>query len=416
MKNTKAVILAAGKGTRMKSDTPKVLHLLCGKPMVQYVIDAAKSAGIEDIVCVVGYGAGKVRGVIQGAGAAVQEKALGSGDALGSAAAKLKGFTGDVVVLCGDAPLVSPGTIKNLVRAHKDEGNFCTVLTTFMSDPTGYGRVMRNDEGGIVKIIEETEASVYDKAVEEVNVGVYCFTCPDVFSLLRQLGNKNKKGEYFLTDILELARKKKLALGSAATDDPAEAIGVNSRVQLAAASKVLYARTARRLMEEGVTILDPETTFIESGVKIGSDTTVHPNTVISNGVSIGRGGSVGPFARIRSGCAIGRGVEIGNFVELVRTSVGDGSKVKHLTYLGDAVVGKNVNIGAGTITANYDGEGKRKTEIGDRAFIGSGTVLVAPVRVGKGAVTGAGAVVTKNHDVPPGKVYVGVPAKELIKT
>jgi bifunctional UDP-N-acetylglucosamine pyrophosphorylase/glucosamine-1-phosphate N-acetyltransferase len=413
MKNIKAVILAAGKGTRMKSNMPKVLHTLCGKPMIQYVVDAARGAGIEDIICVIGHGAEEVRKHLEGVKTVPQKKPLGSGDALNSAGELLEGFEGDLVVLCGDAPLVKEDTIKRLIKAHRDEGNSCTVLTTKMGDPTGYGRISRNDDGAIVKIVEETEASVYDKAIEEINVGAYCFKCSGLFEILGRIKSGNKKGEYFLTDVVELARKERAKIGSAGTDDSNEAIGINSRRQLAMASKVLYARTADRLMDAGVTIVEPGTVFIDKGALVGPDTVIHPNTVIADGVKIGSGCSIGPFARIRRGCEIGDRAEIGNFVELVRTSIGDGSKVKHLTYLGDAVIGKDVNIGAGTITANYDGKGKYKTRIDDKAFIGSGTVLVAPVKVGKGAVTGAGAVLTKNHDIPPGKVYVGIPAREI---
>jgi len=284
-----------------------------------------------------------------------------------------------------------------------------------MDDPAGYGRIKRDKDGNVTGITEEIEATGREKAVKEINVGTYCFRGDILFSLLNEVKNDNKKGEYFLTDIISLMRRKGLKIGAVSTDDSGEAIGINSRKDLSVAAKILQKRTALRLMESGVTIADPGTTYIAEDARIGKDTVIHPHTIIESGVAIGRDCSIGPFARIRPGCRLADNVEIGNFVELVRTRIGNKTKVKHHTYLGDAVLGRNINIGAGTITANYDGKGKYATHIGDGAFIGSGTILVAPVRIGKKAVTGAGAVVTKNHDVPAGAVVVGIPARVLRK-
>ncbi len=412
-KKMKAVILAAGLGTRMKSSAPKVLHHLHGKPMIEYVLDAVRGSGIDDIICVIGHKVDMVKEYIKGAQIAVQSRPLGSGDAINQAREPLKDFTGDIMVLCGDAPLVMPETLRRLRNEHKNENNSCTILTTKMSDPTGYGRIIRDGQA-ITGIIEETEASAHEKAVEEVNVGVYCFKSGDLFSLIDQIKGDNAKGEYFLTDIISLFHRKNLKVGSLITGDSDEALGINSRKDLALACKVLQKRSIERLMDRGVTIVDPDSTYIDGGADIGEDTIIRPHTIIEKNVKIGRDCSIGPFARIRPGSELKDGVEIGNFVELVRTRVGSSTRIKHHTYMGDAIIGRDVNIGAGTITANYDGKKKNTTRIGDGAFIGVGTILIAPVNIGKGATTGAGAVVTKNCDVPPGAVVVGVPAKRKI--
>ncbi len=412
-KKIKAVILAGGLGTRMKSRTPKVLHPLGDKPMIRHIVDTVRSSGVKDILCVVGHGAEQVEGNLKDVKTVIQRRPLGSGDALGQAKDTLKNFRGDILVLCGDEPLIRRQTLERLMRSHTNEDNFCTLLTTHMMNPTGYGRILRDDNGEIINIIEETEASIYDKAIEEINVGVYCFKNEGLFSFLKKIRNENKKGEYFLTDIIPLLKKKGLKVGSYKTDDPDEAIGVNSRRDLCMAEKILRRRTAGELMYKGVTITDPETIYISQDARIGEDTTIFPHTIIEGRVKIGKGCRIGPFARIRPGCELKDGVEIGNFVELVRTKVGSKAKIKHHTYLGDAIIGKDVNVGAGTITANYDGEEKCVTRIEDGAFIGSGTILVAPVKVGRNAKTGAGAVITKNRNVPAGSVVVGIPARIL---
>jgi len=411
----KAIILAAGLGTRMKSKTPKALHAIAGRPMIDRILDAVRALGAKEIVCVLGHNAGAVKKHISGVKVAIQDKPLGSGDAAGKAASALDGYKGTLLLLCGDTPLVRPETLKALAASHAKDKNFCTLTTTEMPDPAGYGRIKRDNSGAIAGIIEETEASAREKAIKEINVGAYAFKADELFGLLKEIKNDNTKGEYFLTDVITLAREKGLKIGSVSTEDPDEALGVNSRKGLAAAEKIARRRIAERLMAAGVTIKDPASTYLEEDIEIGGDTIIYPHTVIESGARIGKDCAIGPFARIRTGTTIKDGAEIGNFVEIVRTSIGAGSTVKHHTYLGDAKIGKNVNIGAGTITANYDGKTKSVTTIEDNAFIGSGTIIVAPVRIGKNAVTGAGAVVTKGHDVPAGGIVVGIPARQIKK-
>lgn len=412
-KNIKAVVLAAGKGTRMKSDTPKVLHALGGRPIIEYVIKAVRSSGIKEIVCVIGHKADNVKHFLKGTKVVKQKRLLGSADALKSAAKALKSFTGDILVLCGDIPLVTPETLKRLREEHAGEENSCTLLSAQMLNSTGYGRVVRDSMDRVIKIVEETEANPSEKSIKEINTGIYCFKKRDLFPLLNRIKNINKKSEYFLTDIISLMHTSGLKIGSLVINKGIETLGINSRIDLAIAEKELKMRRLAALMAEGVTIVDPSSTYIDGDVNIGRDTTIYPQTMIEGRVKIGRNCKIGPFARIRPGCELKDGVEIGTFVEIVRTKIDKRSKVKHHTYLGDCVVGKDVNVGAGTITANYDGKKKFVTTIDDNAFIGSGTVFVAPVKVGKKAVTGAGAVVTRKHNVAPGSVVVGIPAKVL---
>ena len=414
-RRTKAIILAGGLGTRMRSETPKVLHKLNGRPMIQHVLDVVKSAGVKDIVCVAGHRSDEVKAALKGVKTVKQKRPLGSADAVSAAKKLFKNFTGDLLVLCGDAPLVRPETIMRLKEAHARDKNACTLLTTRMKDPTSYGRIARDPQDSPCGIIEETEATADEKRISEVNAGTYCFNAGKFLPLLSAVGNKNRKKEYFLTDIIRLIHKEDLKIGSVMTDDPDEALGINTRKDLAMAEKVLHKRKLIMLMSEGVTVLDPGSTHIDEGVKIDRDTVIYPNTVIEGDVTIGKKCRIGPFARIRSGCTLRDNVEIGNFVELVRTTVGVNTRVKHHTYLGDASVGRNVNVGAGTITANYDGKKKNRTTIDDGAFIGVGTMLVAPVKIGKGARTGAGCVVTKKRNVPPKAVAIGVPARILKK-
>ncbi|NQT06390.1 MAG: bifunctional N-acetylglucosamine-1-phosphate uridyltransferase/glucosamine-1-phosphate acetyltransferase [Candidatus Omnitrophica bacterium] len=412
-KNIKAVILAAGLGTRMKSQLPKVLHPLCGKPMIEHVVEAVRLAGIRDIICVAGYKSHMLKSALKGVKVVKQKRPLGSADALKQAKRYFKNFNGDIMVLCGDEPLIKTETLKRLINEHKRNGNYCTLLSARMPDPSGYGRIVRDGGGKVINIVEETEVSEFEKSIDEINTGTYCFKGRGLFSILNRIRNNNKKKEYFLTDAIPIINKNNLKADAIVTEDSEEALGVNSRKNLALASDVLRKRILAKLMKEGVTIVDPNSTYIDKDVKIGQDTTIYPSTIIEGNAKIGRGCRIGPFARIRPGCEITQGAEVGNFVELVRTKIGKGTRVKHHTYLGDTIVGNKVNIGAGTITANYDGKNKQKTYIDDGAFIGVGTILIAPVRIGKGATTGAGSVVTKNHNVPPKAVVAGVPAKIL---
>lgn len=415
MKDIASIILAAGRGTRMKSELQKVLHEVHSRPILQFVLEAAKGAGVEKTVVVVGYKDKEVKKSFKGLDTIAQEKLLGSGDAVKSAQNFFSKFKGDILVLCGDAPLIRKETIKSLIKKHKKEKNACTLLTANADDPSGYGRILRSDTDSIIRIIEDPDASIYEKVINEINVGCYCFDKEDLFTFLEKLKINSKKGEYYLTDIVEMLVKSGKRVSSSLCEDSYEATGINTRVDLAEANNVIRKRVLETLMLGGVTIVDPESTFVDMDAKIDKDTIIHPNTVIEKEVKIGKNCSIGPFARIREKTSVGDNVEIGNFVELVRTKVASGTKIKHLTYLGDADVGRNVNIGAGTITANYDGKKKNKTVIENGAFIGVGSILIAPVKVGSGAVVGAGSVVTKNKNVPANKTVVGVPARILKK-
>ena len=415
MREAVAIILAAGRGTRMKSDIPKVLHHIMGKPVICYVLDSLRQAGVKDIIAVTGYESGLLKGFLKGAKAIEQKKLLGSADAVKAAEKTLKDFSGDVLVVCGDTPLIRAETIKAVMDKHNSSASTLTILTAKVKDPRGYGRIARGPDGRISKIVEEEKAGLYEEVISEINVGTYCFKSKDLFESLAEVKPDNKKKEYFLTDTIAILHKKGKLIESVTAEDPDEAIGINSRKDLALASSILKNKILDEMMAGGVTVEDPPSTVIYPGVRIGRDTVIRSNTVIESDVEIGERCEIGPFARLRPGVRIGNSVEIGNFVELVRTKVGDSSKVKHHTYLGDTTVGKGVNVGAGTITANYDGKAKNKTVIEDGAFLGVGAILIAPVRVGKGATVGAGAVVPKRHDVPKGATVVGVPARVIKK-
>ncbi|MDP3730713.1 MAG: NTP transferase domain-containing protein [Candidatus Omnitrophota bacterium] len=414
MKNTIAIVLAAGRGTRMKSDTPKVLHEILGKPMISYVTGAVSKAAVKNIVVVTGFGSDKVRDFFYGAGikTVVQKKLLGSADAVGAAKREI-GRSGDVLVVYGDTPLITAETLKKLIEKHKDSCASLTLLTAVLRDPAEYGRIIRDTAGRIIKIAEDSEAREYKKETDEINVGTCVFKSADLLDSLKGIGCDNSKREYYLTDTVGILSAGGKRVESIAMEDLNEMIGVNSRVELAAATNVMKKRIMEELMASGVTIQDPATTTIYPDVKIGKDTIIYPNTIIESDVKIGENCRIGPFARLRGGTRIGNGTEIGNFVELVRTTIADSTKVKHHTYLGDAKVGKNVNIGAGAITANYDGKNKSRTFIGDSSFIGVGAIIIAPVKIGKKALVGAGAVILRGTNVKDGATVVGVPAKVL---
>lgn len=415
MKDLRTLILAAGKGTRMKSSLPKVLHPVCGKTLIHYVIDVAHSVGSLKTCVVLGHQSEEVRkNFSPDIQVAIQKKLLGTADAVKCAEASFRGYKGHILILCGDTPLLRKATIRELIRRHKKSAAACTFLTAVVHDSTGYGRVIRGDRGVVMAIREETDASEYEKSIAEINVGVYCFKSEDLFSTIREIAlNKNKK-EFYLTDIVSIFADKGWKVETVETEAE-EGLGVNSREDLAFAEGVLRRRILKDFMAQGVTIIDPQTTYIHADVKIGRDTVIKPCTIIEENVRIGANCSIGPFARIRPGTRIGDGAEVGNFVEVSRTQFGNASRVKHFSFLGDAFIGKDVNIGAGVVTANFDGVSKNKTSIADEAFIGSDSILVAPVRIGRKAVTGAGCVVTKGKTVPDGRVIVGVPGKILEK-
>ena len=413
MKNITAVILAAGMGTRMKTDLPKVLHKVGGETMLGRVVRNLRKAGVADIIAVVGYKAEIVESLFKDAiRFVIQPELLGSGDALAHAVDYMAEGEGTVLVTCGDTPLITAATYRKLVEGHRKKKASCTLLTAEVEDPTSYGRIIRTKRGEVARIVEEKDSSGEEKKVTEINVGTYCFRKADLKRHIRDIELNEKKKEFYLTDIVDiLVRGRKKIVSESC--GPEEALGVNSRKDLATVNKMINSKKIDKLMKSGVTIVDPDTTHVDETAAVGKDTIIYPHTVIEADVKVAGGCKIGPFARLRPGTRLAGKAEIGNFVELCRTEVGEGTKVKHHTYLGDTTVGRNVNIGAGTITANYDGKKKYRTEIGDNAFIGVGAILIAPVRVGKNAVVGAGSVVTKNRNVPDGQTVIGVPARPL---
>ena len=426
-----ALILAAGEGTRMKSDKPKVAHEVLGVPMIRYVVDAARSAGCERIVVVTGHRAEAVEPLVEDATCVRQYQQLGTGHAVAMAREALAGVTGSLVILSGDTPLMSAETIAGLVAMRESAGAAVTVLTTRMPDPTGYGRIVRDRDGAVAAIVEEKDATPDQRRIDEVNTGTYCFDAAVLFAHLDRLGTSNAQGEYYLTDMIELLNSEGLIVSASSTDDPLETLGVNTRGQLAEAGKVLQRRINTRLMLEGVSMTDPDLVWVGPDVtvardvellpmttllgatRIGRGAVVGPNTRVIDsligenalvdssvviGTEVGPGASVGPVSYLRPGTVLEAGSKAGACVEIKNSRIGEGSKVPHLSYIGDATIGRDVNVGAGSITCNYDGVAKHRTEIDDEAFIGSDTMLVAPVRIGKGAVTGAGSAIS--DDVP----------------
>lgn len=441
MKPCAAVVLAAGKGTRMKSGVIKVLHSAAGLPMISWPVAAARQAGADPVVLVIGHQANAVQGVFRGDSSilcAMQEQQLGTGHAVACALDSLAGFRGTVLTLCGDTPLLRPETLSALLKFHEEQSASVTVLTAIMDDPYGYGRVVRDEAGRVMRIVEQKDADPEEQQIREINSGIYCMQSDFLFENIRSIGNDNAQQEYYLTDLVAIAVRKGLTCMALPTADADEIMGVNDRVQLAEASRILRRRINREHMLLGVTMVDPEQTYIDHGVTIGSDTVVHPNSRISDGAVIGSGceieqgvsisggrigdgchikaGSVledsllhedvavGPMAHLRPGTVLQSHVKIGNFVETKKIVMGEGSKASHLTYLGDAEIGRDVNIGCGTITCNYDGVKKHKTTIGDGVFIGSDVQLVAPVKVGRNSLVAAGTTVTV--DVEPDSLAI----------
>ncbi|MFH0771172.1 MAG: NTP transferase domain-containing protein [Candidatus Omnitrophota bacterium] len=410
------VILAAGKGARFNSDKPKVLHELHGKPILQNVLDVSAAAGFNCPTVVIGPKSGQLRDFLKNkANIAVQKKQIGTADAIKSAGKELFCFE-DILILYGDVPLVKPETLKSLIKEHKRSGASCTLLTVILDDPAEYGRIIRDNSGGVGGIIEHKEASEEQKKIREINTGLYCFKRRELFNAIEKVRRSPVKKEYYLTDLISILIGDGKKVSALRTNDPNEVIGINSREDLSKAYLILRDRAVKRLISGSVTILDASAVYISPDAKIGRDTVIYPFVTIERDVRIGKRCSIGPFCRLRSHTVLGDDVEIGNFVEVVRTKVKSGTKAKHLTYLGDCLVGRDVNVGCGAITANFDGKAKHQTVIEDKVFIGSGTILVAPVKVGKSALTGAGSVVLRNEDVPPKAVVVGVPAKVLSKS
>jgi bifunctional UDP-N-acetylglucosamine pyrophosphorylase / glucosamine-1-phosphate N-acetyltransferase len=411
-----AVILAAGQGTRMKSNRAKPAFEICGRSLVGHVVASVAELKPSRTVVVVGHGREEVEASLEGVRGltfAVQKKQLGTADAVKAAFPALKGFDGTVVVLCGDVPLVRPETLEALLVAHRRADAAASILSVVLPDGGRYGRIVRGLDRGFVRIVEAKDATADELAIREINTGLYAFDAHALGSAIQKVGDANRQREHYLTDVPEILLAAGRTVQAVPTGDVDEVLGVNTFGELAAAADRMRARILDALMADGVEVRDPATTWIDAGVTIGRGTKVLPCTVIERDVTIGEDCEVGPFAHVRPGTVLEDGAEIGNFVETKKARIGRRTKAKHLSYLGDAVVGADVNIGCGTITANYDGKRKHVTVIEDRVHIGSGTVLVAPVRVGKGATTGAGAIVTAGRDVPAGDVVVGVPAKSL---
>jgi bifunctional UDP-N-acetylglucosamine pyrophosphorylase/glucosamine-1-phosphate N-acetyltransferase len=410
---TAAVILAAGLGTRMKSATPKVLHTLAGRPMILHLLETLKPLGIARRLVVVGQGMAAVADVVKPIPTVVQKPALGTGHAVMAARGALKEFKGDVLVLYGDNPLIRAATIERMLQAKQKKPAPAIVVLGFQAkNPQGYGRLVVGRSGGLEAIVEDKDATAKEKKIALCNSGVMLIDGKQVWQLLSRIGKANAKGEYYLTDIVKLARKQKLAC-AIVEGDAAELIGVNSRSDLAEAEATLQQRLRQAAMESGATLLDPATVHFSFDTRLGRDVAVGPYVQFGPGVAVGDGAQVlafshiegatiaagarvGPFARLRPGAAIARDAHIGNFVEIKNALIETGAKVNHLTYVGDARVGAGANVGAGTITCNYDGFGKYKTDIGAGAFIGSNVALVAPVRIGDRAIVGAGSVITKD--------------------
>jgi bifunctional UDP-N-acetylglucosamine pyrophosphorylase / glucosamine-1-phosphate N-acetyltransferase len=410
------VILAAGQGTRMKSPRPKVAFELCGWPMVRHVVAAARSVRPTRNVVVVGHGREEVERLLAAEKAidfVVQRKRLGTGHAVKTALKALDGFDGIVLVLCGDVPLLRPETLKELLKQHRRRKVAVSVLSVVLADGGRYGRIVRDADGAFCSIVEARDASAEELAIAEVNTGIIAFDSGVLRDALRRVRRNNDQGEYYLTDVPAIARSRGEKVQAVACGTSDELLGVNTFVELADAQSRMRARVLEELMIAGVQVVDPATTFVDRGVRIGPGTRILPCTMIEQGVVIGAGCEVGPFSHVRPGTVMKDGAEVGNFVETKKTVIGERTKAKHLSYLGDAVIGADTNIGCGTITANYDGTHKHVTKVGDGVHIGSGTVLIAPVRVGNDATTGAGAIVTAGNDVAEGDVVVGIPARSI---
>lgn len=423
-----ALILAAGQGTRIKSDIPKVLHKVCGKEMVNHVIDNMRKASIEDVNVIIGKGAELVKKETESrkVSYSLQEEQLGTGHAVKCAAEFLKGKKGTVLIFAGDAPLTKETTIKELIKYHEENNNSATLLSALVEDPTGYGRIIRDENGQVLKIVEHKDCNEEELKVNEMNAAMYCFDIEDLVNALEKISNDNVQGEYYLTDAIGIVKEEGKKVGAVVTDYE-DTIGVNSRAQLAEAEEILRNRINRIHLDNGVTLIDPRSTYIGADVVIGKDTILYPNTIlegntkigqrctilqntrikdsiIENGATIessvileskvGENTNVGPFAYIRPESSIGNNVKIGDFVEIKKANIGNETKVAHLTYIGDAEVGSGCNFGCGTVVVNYDGKKKHKTIIGDNSFIGCNTNLVSPVKVGDNTYIAAGSTIT----------------------
>ena len=428
-----SIILAAGEGTRMKSKTPKVLHKICGKPILEYVIDASKSANVEKNYVVVGHGGDEVREYFKDKGVIFKTQPMGEQYPYGTGFAVMQAIDHieddeNVIILYGDTPLISSKTIEKLLDYHKENKYKGTVLTAYVEDPTGYGRIIRDKNGEISKIVEQKDATEEELQIKEINSGIYCFNGKDLKEALGEIDNDNAQGEYYITDVITILKAKNQNVGAFLIDNPDDIYGINSRVQLAFCEKIMRQRINEEYMREGITIINPENTYIELGARIGKDSIIYPgviitgNTVIGEDCIIGENSrienskignkvhiysstitdstvddkcNIGPYAHLRPNSHLGKNIRIGNFVEVKNSTIGDNSKAGHLAYIGDADVGKNVNIGCGVVFVNYNGKEKFRSLVEDNAFIGSNANLVAPVVVKEWGYVAAGSTITE---------------------
>lgn len=438
MDGINAVILAAGEGTRMKSKYPKVSHEICGKPIVQHVIDSVVCTGVDDVIVVVGHKAQEVRECIDTPVVfALQEEQLGTGHAVMCCKDILKDKQGLTLVLYGDTPLISEDTLSSLISYHKSSKFDGTILTADFEDSTGYGRIIRDVSGNVERIVEQKDASEDERRIKEINSGMYCFDTQKLIEALKDIKSNNAQGEYYLTDVIGIMKDRGYSVGAYKIMDNTDIMGINSRIQLAEAASVMRGRINSYLMTEGVTIIAPDSVFIDRGVSIGKDTIIYPGAIIEGNTTIGedciigqnsrivdsiihddveisssvvleseimQGAHIGPFAYIRPESTVGINVKIGDFVEIKKSKIGDFTKVPHLAYVGDAEIGENVNLGCGTITVNYDGKIKHKTIIGDNVFVGCNTNLVAPVKINSDSYIAAGSTIT--DEVPEGALAI----------
>lgn len=399
------IIMAAGKGTRMKSNKSKLVHEIYGKPLVRRVVELAEKIGSSEIVAVVGHLREQVQEVLgDSVKYAYQDELLGTGHAVMQARKYLEGKKGKVVILYGDVPIIRPETLQNLISKSIKNKEYATLLTAKYENPTGYGRIIRDEGGNIKAIVEEKDADEEQKKIKEINSGIYCFDIEELLKALRKVNNDNAQGEYYLTDVIKIMNDDGLKTGAVIVEDNTEILGVNDRSQLELLTRVLRMRINSEHMKNGVTIEDSNSTYIYDDVEIGIDTVIHPNTIIKNDVKIGENCEIGPNAYIREHCELANNVKIGNFVEIKKVKVGEGTKIPHLSYMGDTEIGSHGNVGCGTITCNYDGVNKHKTIIGDNAFIGSNVNLVAPVTLGDNVLIAAGSTITE--DVPSDKMGI----------
>ncbi|WP_319370131.1 bifunctional UDP-N-acetylglucosamine diphosphorylase/glucosamine-1-phosphate N-acetyltransferase GlmU [uncultured Ilyobacter sp.] len=442
--NLKTLILAAGKGTRMKSDLPKVLHKVNGIPMIKKIIEVLDNLNSKENILILGHEKEMILDSLGDVQYVVQDKQLGTGHAIMMAEERLKDYDGDIMVVCGDTPLLTSETLEKMYKKHTESGAVTTILTSIVEDPYGYGRIVK--ENNTVKaIVEEKEAKEDEKKIKEINAGVYCFDSKELFKALSKIKKHVEKDEYYLTDVISINVNDGEKVETYTLENNEEVLGVNSKVQLAEAEAVLKNRKNSDLMNNGVILIDPKNTYIEDNVEIGTDTVIYPGALIQGATIIGKnceitgdtrildskignnviiqssvvkesileqGVTIGPFAHIRPISHLQENVHIGNFVEIKKSVLEAGVKAGHLTYLGDAEIGEDTNIGAGTITCNYDGKNKHKTKIGKNVFIGSDSMLVAPLEIGDGALTGAGSVITK--DIPSNALGVAR-SKQTIK-